>query len=87
MSVRGGGPLLKGMSPENSEGAGPLPVGMAGHGFASLTPMYWVILWVAALGFIRVSAVGILGTLQTEQGCVCRGEDPYLWRKIVLGRE
>lgn len=36
MSVRGGGPLLEGVSPENSEGGGPL--GMAGPGFASLTP-------------------------------------------------
>lgn len=81
---------MTGMSPENSEGAGPLPVDMAGQRGAgwgvALGPsalLYWVILWVAAPVFPqgRRSCENFM-TLQTDQGYVFKGEGPYLWRNI-----
>lgn len=66
--MHGGSPLLRRRSPENSEGAGPLPVDTAGHESSALCPLYagsysiWL-LW----SFIKVPVVRILGTLPTEQ--------------------
>lgn len=66
--MHGGPPLLRRRSPENSEGAGPLPVNTAGHESVALCPLYTGSYSSLLLqSFIRVSMVRILETLQTEQ--------------------
>lgn len=82
--MHGGPPLLTGMSPENREGAGCLPVDMVGRGFASLCP-YVLSHTLGSCSSHRVAAVRILETLQTEQSYVFTGKT--LPMEIVLSHE
>lgn len=85
MSVRGSPPLLKGVSPENSDGAPLYQWIQRGVACSPLPIIYWVLLWVAAPVFDQGLSRENLKRLYKQNEVIFAGVGAQVYGERLFG--